>query len=61
MKLYKCDGCKFQSDKIAKLDNESGLVLALCLNLKSNQHGKYSGGYGKCEFKEIGEPIDLYY
>ena len=48
-----CKGCRYWSEMIAKCDN--GVVMAYCLNRKSNMSGKYTSNRQTCETWASGE------
>lgn len=55
--MTKCDGCKYYSELIAKI--EYGNTVAMCLNDKSPKYQQYT--LWSCDKKEEGYPIDLYH
>ena len=44
-----CKGCYYWSEMLAKCDSGTPGVVAMCLNKKSTENGKYKAGYQKCE------------
>lgn len=51
-----CDGCKFWSDKIARVDN-TGQIRAVCLNKASVNRADYV--FKGCWKYEEGDAVDL--
>lgn len=55
--MSSCNGCKFWSDKVAKIDESTGQLKALCLNKDSAYRSDYV--YKGCWKFDEGDSVDL--
>jgi hypothetical protein len=57
--MKKCEGCKFWSEMLAKVNSDNTAVEAMCLCESSHRYQRYTVLRQGCEFYAEGYPIDM--